>query len=270
MSSQSIETFFPFQTVRAEGRLLVGFDKGIGVIAFNNPSKHNALDRDMTSEMAAAIQSFTSNDAVKVIILTGTGQKAFVSGADIGGFSENTKSGETFLDYQNILAKCPKPTIAVIQGYCLGGGLMTALNCDIRLAAEGARFGIPAAKLGLSYGSEGLRRCSQIIGPARTKLLLFTANQIDCATAFQFGLIEEIIPSQDIWSSAFSTAEAIVKNAPLSVKATKFTVDQLMADPELRDMKAVEARSRECFLSEDFKEGQRAFLEKRPANFKGQ
>jgi enoyl-CoA hydratase/carnithine racemase len=252
----------------AEGRIGLSIHNEIGILAFQIPSKLNALDEAATAGMAEALKAASGH--VRALILTGIGGRAFVSGADIAGFDGPKDHGSTFIERQKLLHNFPVPTIAVIRGYCLGGGLMIALNCDFRLAGTDARFGIPAAKLGLAYGVDGLSRLVEAIGPARTRRLLYVGDQIDADTALNWGLIEHLFAPGDLWSEAMAMVDLIVANAPLSIQATKITVAELVANSRERDMLAIEEIQCRCKESADFKEGRAAFREKRLPQFRGE
>ena len=184
-------------------------------------------------------------------------------------FPAQTSAGSSFLERQKVLADYPLPTIAVIRGYCIGGGLMTALNCDFRLAGTDASFGIPAAKLGISYGFDGLSRLVQVAGPARTRYLLYTGDRVDAQTALAWGLVEHVYDPDALWDQAMTMARRIAANAPLSIRATKQTVAQITRDPDDRDMQAIADLSMLCQQSSDFREGRDAFREKRKPEFTG-
>ncbi|WP_158971168.1 enoyl-CoA hydratase-related protein [Chachezhania sediminis] len=250
-----------------DGRVGLRIADGIAVLAIQIPDKMNALDDAATGGMIEALDA--ARDKARVLLFTGVGGRAFISGADIGGFDGPQPTGQSFLDRQRALANYPLPTVAVIRGYCLGGGLMTALNCDFRLAATDASFGVPAAKLGISYGSAGLARLVECIGPARTRRLLYVGDRVDAATAHAWGLVEHVYAPDALWDAAMAMARTIAGNAPLSVRATKATVADLLLPESRQDPGAILALSLACRDSRDFEEGRAAFREKRKPAFEG-
>ncbi|SFH64813.1 enoyl-CoA hydratase-related protein [Albimonas pacifica] len=251
----------------ADGRIGLAVEAGIATLAISIPQKMNALDVEATAGMIEALE--VAEAEARVLILTGLGGRAFISGADIGGFDGPKQHGTSFLDRQRRLAETPLPTIAAIRGYCIGGGLMTALNCDIRLAATDAQFGVPAAKLGIAYGHEGLARLVEAAGAARARRLLYAGDRVDAQTALAWGLVEHVLPPERLWDEAMDLARRIASNAPLSIHATKRTVAQIVGDPDARDPAEIERLSRLCRDSDDFREGRAAFHEKRQPNFTG-
>lgn len=252
----------------ADGRIGLSVDgDGVAVLAICIPQRMNALDAEATAGMIEALEAAEAE--ARVLIFTGIGGKAFISGADIGGFDGPNKHGSSFIDRQRRLAETPLPTIAAIRGYCIGGGLMTALNCDFRLAADDASFGVPAAKLGIAYGYEGLARLVEAVGPARTRRLLYVGDRVDAQTAHAWGLVEQVLAPDALWPAVMELARRIAGNAPLSIRATKTTVAQITADPDARDMETVERLSLQCRDSADFAEGRAAFREKRAPVFEG-
>ncbi|MFN7003806.1 MAG: enoyl-CoA hydratase-related protein [Roseinatronobacter sp.] len=253
--------------VFGEGRVGLSIDKGIGIIAIQIPDKMNALDAMATAALVEALEA--ARDHARVLVLTGAGGKAFISGADIGGFDSPQRPEDSFLTRQKVLRDYPLPTIAAIRGYCIGGGLMTALNCDIRLAARDASFGIPAARLGISYGYDGLAALVAAVGPARARRLLYVGDRIDAETALNWGLIEHLHSPQDLWPETMAMAGRIAQNAPLSITATKAIVAAVLRDPDARDMDAIRQMSERCLKSADFREGRNAFHQKRQPEFRG-
>ena len=260
----------------AAGKILHSTLDGVGTVTFNNPAKHNAMSLDMWVALGEAVNALSADPEVRVIILAGAGGKAFVSGADISQFEELRHNAEAAAQYalqsaaaRKALDDCPKPTIACIDGFCLGGGLLVAMLADIRVAAEASRFGIPAAKLGVAYGYHGLERLVALVGPARAGLLMFTGMQIDAAEAFNIGLVDYVVSASTLWEHTMRLARTIADNAPLAVAAAKVTVAQILKDSACRDMEAVQRIEMQCANSDDFREGRRAFMEKRRPVFHG-
>jgi enoyl-CoA hydratase/carnithine racemase len=211
-----------------------------------------------------------------VVILVGAGDKAFVSGADISQFEKNRHNAEASEEYSKrsaaqrvLLADYPKPTIACIRGFCLGGGMQVAMLADIRIAAANSQFGIPAAKLGIAYGYDGLRHLVSLVGPSWARLLMYTGMRIDATEALRIGLIERVVADAELWDATTEIARTISNNAPLAIKAAKLTIAQVLKDPGARDMDAIKAIGTACMDSEDFREGRRAFMEKRKPQFTG-
>lgn len=256
----------PDQTF-GEGRIGLHIADHVATLAIQIPQKMNALDTAATAGMVAALEA--ARDHARVLIMTGTGGRAFISGADIGGFDGEERHGDSFMDRQRMLRDYPLPTIAAIRGYCIGGGLMTALNCDIRLASSDASFGIPAARLGIAYGIEGVASLVAAVGPARARRILYVGDRVDAQTALAWGLVEHVYTTEMLWTETLQMAKRIAENAPLSVSATKATVAAVLADPDQRDMDAIAALSLQCQTSADFREGRDAFHQKRAPQFRG-
>lgn len=272
------EWTFPEGTRLAESvEKLVGIADGpIGWIIYNNPERRNALSRDMWEAIPALLAAFEAREEIKLLILTGAGGKAFISGADISEFETLRDGALPEEDARRVagqsgadIASCRLPTIAMISGACVGGGLATALNCDLRIASEGSRFGIPAAKLGIGYPPEGVSKLVSLIGPANTKAVLFTAELYSAEAALGMGLVNEVVPSDELLNRVKEIASEIAANAPLTLAAAKVTIDELCRDEATRDMNAVNAAIELAMNSDDVIEGHRAFMEKRPSNFTG-
>jgi len=260
----------------ADGRMLAETDDGVGLITFNQPDKHNAMSVEMWDGFGAILDDFAADPAIRVVVLTGAGHKAFVSGADISQFDQNRADASAQIEYdrrtgagRRKLVAFPKPVIARIRGYCLGGGLGIALAADIRIAAEDSVFGIPAARLGLAYGFEALRSLVGLVGPAHARMLLYTGTRIDAAEAARIGLVNRVVRDAELSDTVVDLARAIADNAPLSVGAAKLAIGEALKDPEDRNVPAVEAAIARCFDSADYREGRTAFREKRPPRFTG-
>jgi enoyl-CoA hydratase len=260
----------------ADGKILQSTIDGVGVITFNNPEKHNAMSLEMWEGLGNALIELRDNPDVRVVILVGAGDKAFVSGADISQFEKTRHNAEASEEYSRrsaaqraLLADYPKPTIACIRGFCLGGGMQVAMLADIRLASDNSQFGIPAARLGIAYGYDGLRNLVSLVGPSWARLIMYTGTRIDSAEALRIGLVDRVLPEPGLWDAAMEIARTISGNAPLAIKAAKITIAQVLKDPDQRDMNAIKEIGVACMDSEDFREGRSAFMEKRKPKFTG-
>jgi enoyl-CoA hydratase len=248
----------------------------IGTLTFNNPERHNAMSLDMWRTASGVLEQFEKDPAVRVIVLTGAGGKAFVSGADISKFESERSTLDAVVEYNAVvdrfaqtLGECLKPTIAMIRGYCLGGGVGIAVCCDLRVANDAARFAVPAAKLGLGYGYANVRRIMDLVGPQFVTEMLLTARQFDASDALRTGLVNHVVPDAEIETYVRDLAETIAGNAPLTIRAVKKIVRELRRNPDDADVAACDALVKQCFESADYREGRRAFLEKRKPDFRG-
>ncbi len=260
----------------ADGKILQSVTDGVGVITFNNPDKRNAMSLDMWEGFGHALIELRDDPDVRVVILVGAGDKAFVSGADISQFEKTRHNAEASEEYSKksaaqraLLADYPKPTIACIRGFCLGGGMQVAMLADIRIASDYSEFGIPAAKLGIAYGYDGLKHLVSLVGPSWARLLMYTGMRIDAAEALRIGLVDRVVADIELWDATMEIARTISGNAPLAIQAAKITIAQVLKDPDRRDMDAIKAIGTACMDSEDFREGRRAFMEKRKPQFRG-
>jgi enoyl-CoA hydratase/carnithine racemase len=249
---------------------------GIGWMIFNNPERHNAVSLEMWERAIEIIADFNRDDSVRVIVVRGAGEKSFVSGADISKFEDERAEQDAVKRYEQAtegayssLRAAPKPTIAMIQGYCIGGGANLAVCCDLRICSENAKFAIPAAKLGLGYGYGRVRRLLDIVNPAFAKEIFFTARQFTAEEARVMGLVNRVVPHAELEGFVTDYAKQIAGNAPLTVKAIKQIVGEALKDPAERDLDLCDRLVRECFESEDYAEGRRAFAEKRKPAFQG-
>ncbi len=248
----------------------------IGSLIFNNPEKRNAVSLDMTQAAADVIEDFAADNAIRVIVLSGAGGKAFVSGGDISKFESARATAEAVEKYnktssrfRQLLRGVGKPTIAMIRGWCLGGGMGIALNCDLRVCAEDAQFGIPAAKLGIGYAADGLGQLVPLVGPSVAKDILYTGKRYTAQEALRMGIVNYVVPVQELEAWVTSYAQTIAGNAPLSIIAAKRVVDELVKDAERRDDALCARVVADCFDSQDYVEGRRAFMEKRKPVFTG-
>lgn len=256
--------------------LLCEIDDGVATVTFNNPEKRNALSAEIRHALPDVLRSLQADDGVRVVVLTGAGDRAFVSGADISEFGEQRTTPEaraafdrTFAEADRAWVALEKPIIAMIRGFCMGGGLLTALKADIRIAADDAQFGVPAARLGLGYGYAGIEALVGLIGWANTSELLFSASRYSAEEAHHMGLVNRVVPVADLRAEVGALARAICANAPLTVAACKVGIQQARRDAATRDVARVHALVEACFRSDDYREGQAAFLEKRPPSFVG-
>ena len=264
------------QKSHAEGKILQRIEDGIGIITFNSPEKRNAMSLEMWEGFGHALAELRDDPNVRVVVLTGAGDKAFVSGADISQFEKVRHNAAASEEYSKrsaaqraLLANYPKPTIACIRGFCFGGGLLVAMLTDIRLASANSQFSIPAAKLGIAYGYDGLRHLVSLVGPSWARLMMYSGMRIDAAEAARIGLVERVLPDNELWDATMEIARTISNNAPLSIRASKLAIAEVLKDPDQRDMAAITASGTACMDSEDFREGRRAFMEKRKPKFVG-
>ena len=257
-------------------KLLAHKEGAIGWITFNNPARHNAVSMSMWESLPRALSAFERDPEVRVVVVKGAGEKAFVSGADISEFKEKRASKEAAEAYNAAgdaahaaLQEFSKPTIAMVRGYCIGGGCAVAIDCDIRIAADDSIYAIPAGRLGLGYRYDGIRRLIDLVGPSFASEIFFTARKFDAQEAKTMGLVNRLVPAAELEAYTRNYAAMIADNAPLTLAAVKRSVLERYKDPSVRDLQRCQAMVDACFASADYEEGRSAFMDKRRPVFKG-
>lgn len=260
----------------ATDRMVAEKDGGIGWMTFNNPERRNAISYEMRQAIVQILDDFEADPAIRVIVMKGAGDKSFVSGSDISQFEQRRSTPEQIAEYNEMSTRVQrrydtlqKPLIAMIRGFCLGGGLGTALNADLRIASEDAQFGIPAGRLGIAYNWRGVKRLVAVVGPTNAKEILFTAKRFPAADAFRWGLLNKVVAGDKLEETTREMAAAIADNAPLSVLSAKKMIDETMKPPHEWDEGMCKALVKQAMESQDYIEGRRAFMEKRKPKWVG-
>ena len=257
-------------------RILAEIDGPVGRLTINNPDRRNAISLEMWGGISEAFDAFSGDPGVRCVVITGAGDKAFASGADISEFQKNRADAAAAESYARIsmagrqkMLDCEKPVIARIHGFCMGGGLGIALAADIRIASEESRFGIPASRLSIAYDRVNLGNLVALVGPSRAKEILFTAKRYSAAEALAMGLINACVPVDGLDAAVAEVTDPIAQNAPLSMRASKLTINELLKDDAAFDTALVDELTRSCFDSRDYREGRDAFMNKRQPVFEG-
>ena len=257
-------------------RLIAETQGPVGWLTFNNPARRNAISVDMWEGIPRALERFESDPAIRAIVLAGAGDKAFVSGADVSQFETQRASADGVQRYEEIaegaqrrLQECERPVVAMIRGYCLGAGVNIALACDLRLAADDARLGIPAAKMGLGYRASSTKNLVDTVGAANAREVLLTARQWPADEARAIGLVHRVAPAAQLEDLVLEYCAMLAGNAPLTMRAAKRIIRELLRPPAELDLAACQAEVKRCFESQDYAEGRHAFMEKRKPRFTG-
>lgn len=256
-------------------KIIAEKDGPVGRITINNPERRNAIALEMWESMEMAFDAFGADPAVRCVVISGAGGKAFASGADISQFDKNRQNADAAEQYAQVSMSArmkmigfDKPLIAMIEGFCMGGGLGIALTADLRICSGNSQFGIPAAKLSIAYDATNLGNLIKLVGPSKAKEILFTGRRYSAQEALDMGLVNRVVAAGDLRGAVDEITDAIAENAPLSIRASKLTIDEL-TKPGPRDEDLIRELTRACFDSEDYKEGRNAFMEKRKPVFQG-
>ena len=250
---------------------------GVGHLIFNNPEKRNATSLEMWQAAKVALDDFSEDPDVKCLVVSGAGDKSFVAGADISEFEKARSDANAAAKYARIssegkeaLKNFPKPSISMIQGYCLGGGMEVALSTDFRICSEDSQLGIPAARLSIAYSFDAIQRLCSLVGPSSAKDILITARRIKAPEALRIGLVNQVTTLAGLEGEVSEYTQAILENAPLSMQASKLTVDEILKNPADRNLVDIAEIGKTCFNSKDYREGRTAFMEKRKPVFTGE
>jgi enoyl-CoA hydratase len=239
----------------------------LGWVVIDHPERRNALTAEMFRALSAGLAELDADDGVRVLILRGAGSRAFAAGADIGDLGGGARAASA--SPRGPLVAAAKPIVAMIQGACIGGGLLVALGADIRICADDARFGIPAVRLGVAYPVDGVRQLVAVAGPSAAGEILLTGSTFGAEDALRWGLVSRVVPADELEATVVTIATAITDGAPLSVHAAKSSIRAALAGSPPDAVDRADAAIRACWASEDFSEGRRAFAEKRPPVFGG-
>jgi enoyl-CoA hydratase/carnithine racemase len=265
------------ETLTLKTQKMIGYkEDGVGWMVFNNPERRNAISLDMQEAIPDILGDFAADPAIRVVVMTGAGDRAFVSGADISEFDSRRATPEQIAGYNAIGRRANeaykalgKPLVAMIRGFCVGGGLLTALRADLLIASEDSQFGVPAVRLGLGYAYEQVKTLVDRVGPAHTRRILLVGDRVDAATALRMGLVNEVVAGPELEGRVKQLASIMAGNAPLTTKAIMASIETALKDESQRDLARLNQLVADCMASEDYKEGRTAFMEKRTPQFQG-
>lgn len=260
----------------ADGQIIGRKDGAIGTLVFDHPKKRNAVSLDMAKRVPEVMSDLVADPAIRVIVVTGSGDASFVSGMDVSEFeakrstaAENAAYYATVSGMYRAVRHAEKPTVAAIRGFCMGGGMAIACGCDLRICSDDSQFAIPAARLGLGYAGAYTQWVVEAIGPAYAKEMLLTARRYSAAEARHMGLVHASTPAHEFDAFCADYVARIAENAPLSMKAAKRIIDDVIGGLDKEGQERADRLVAACSDSEDYKEGRRAFMEKRPPKFFG-
>ena len=256
--------------------ILVQHDGPVATVVFNRPKMRNAISLAMWMEIASLTEALAKDDAVRAIVYRGAGTEAFASGADISEFEQQRKDLETAANYNaqteaayRTVRECPKPTVAMIFGYCMGGAMAIAMACDFRFAATGSKFGIPAARLSIIYGLDPGHPLVELVGPADAKDILYSARTVEADEALRIGFIQRLVAAGELEAVTYDYLKKVAANAPLSIRGTKAQMRAIFEGVTDAHRARLKQMGGETVASEDYREGTRAFMEKRAPRFQG-
>ncbi|MBA52779.1 MAG: enoyl-CoA hydratase [Acidimicrobiaceae bacterium] len=266
----------PCTVLSVSGDVHIQRDGHIGFIILDHPERHNAISTDMWQGLLDSANELAADEQIRVVLIRGEGDKAFAAGADISEFNDKRTDSSANEEYDDVsdqaytaLTTMPKPLIAMIHGYCIGGGLAVALTADLRIVSDDAKFAIPAARLGLGYRSAGLGRLVQLIGPSSTKRIMFLADRFGPQEALSMGLVNRVVPKSELETATTEWLNIVCENAPLTIQAAKAATDEWTKPESIRNFDEINQLVDACFDSTDYREGVEAFMAKRTPEFRG-
>jgi enoyl-CoA hydratase/carnithine racemase len=261
----------------SEGKLTVEKRGGVGWIVFDHPGRRNAINGAMWRGIPPAMAKFDADPGVRCVVFRGAGSEAFAAGADISEFEQNRAERSSVVEYDDLLDRVlhsiqdsRKPSVAMIHGFCIGGGVEVALACDLRYCGQSAQFGIPAAKLGLAYNVEGHKRLMETVGHARAREIMFLGRRYSAGEAFDMDLVHRVFPDRQLEGEVEKIVDTLAENAPLSIANSKTIIEEYVKSAGAPEAALMRAAMERCAKSADYEEGRKAFMEKRKPQFKGE